>query len=154
MRQTAHANWINELAKASGFDLCGVVHADEFPELQNTSEWLARGYAGEMKYLHDPRRADPCAAMLGIRSVIVCLLSYNTPWPLSADAGQGDEPRGWVSRYGWGDDYHDVLLERLEALITQLRDRCPEPFEARAYVDTGPIQERVAAKYAGLGWLG
>ncbi|HKW33619.1 MAG TPA: tRNA epoxyqueuosine(34) reductase QueG [Candidatus Acidoferrum sp.] len=157
MKPTADTNWIEEQAKAAGFDLCGVVRADEFPELENTAEWLARGYAGEMKYLHDPRRADPRAAIPGIRSVIVCLLHYHTRHPLSTDikpSGQQDEPRGWVSRYGWGDDYHEVLLERLEALIARLRDRFPEPFEARAYVDTGPIQERVAAKYAGLGWLG
>lgn len=146
-----------EQAKAAGFDLCGVVRAEEFPELENTAEWLARGYAGEMKYLHDPRREDPCRAMPGVRSVIVCVLGYNTDKPLSTDVefrGREDEPRGWVSRYGWGDDYHDVLLERLEALIARLRERFDEPFEARAYVDTGPIQERVAAKYAGLGWLG
>ena len=157
MKQTADTNWIEEQAKVSGFDLCGVVRARELPELENTAEWLGRGYGGEMKYLHDPRRADLRAAMPGIRSVIVCLLNYNTARLLSTDAivsDQDDEPRGCVSRYGWGDDYHDVLLERLEALIEQLRKRFPEPFEARAYVDTGPIQERVAAKYASLGWLG
>jgi len=157
MEQTANANWIGEQAKAVGFDLCGVVRAEAFPDLANTPEWLARGYAGEMKYLHDPRREDPRAAMPGIRSVIVCLLNYNTKFPLSIEAsvpGRNGEPRGRVSRYGWGDDYHEVLLERLEALIARLRERFPEPFEARAYVDTGPIQERVAAKYAGLGWLG
>ena len=157
MKQTGETVWIVEQAKAVGFDLCGVVRAEEFPELENTAEWLSRGYAGEMKYLHDPRREDPRAAMPGIRSVIVCLLNYNTERPLSTDAilsGQDGEPRGWVSRYAWGDDYHDVLLERLEALIAQLRERFAAPFEARAYVDTGPIQERVAAKYAGLGWLG
>lgn len=157
MKQTADTSWIVEQAEAVGFDLCGVVRAEKFPELENIAEWLARGYAGEMKYLHDPRRADPRAAMPGIRSVIVCLLNYNTARPLSTDASlpnQDDEPRGWVSRYGWGDDYHVLLLERLEVLIARLRERSAVPFEARAYVDTGPIQERVAAKYAGLGWLG
>lgn len=157
MKQTAHTVWIVEQAKAIGFALCGVVRAEAFPELKNTAEWLSRGYAGEMKYLHDPRREDPRSAMPGIRSVIVCLLNYNTERPLSTDAKLSDQdggPRGWVSRYAWGDDYHDVLLERLEALIARLREQFVEPFEARAYVDTGPIQERVTAKYAGLGWLG
>jgi epoxyqueuosine reductase len=68
--------------------------------------------------------------------------------------GHKEDPRTWISRYAWGDDYHDVLKERLDALIAALRERLHEPFEARAYVDTGPIQERVLAKYAGLGWLG
>ena len=157
MKERADTIWIVEQAKGAGFDLCGVVRAEKFPELENTPDWLARGYGGEMKYLSDPRREDPRAAMPGIRGIIVCLLGYNTAHPLSTYAkasGPEDKPRGWVSRYGWGDDYHDVLLERLEALIVLLRERFVEPFEARAYVDTGPVQERVAAKYAGLGWLG
>jgi epoxyqueuosine reductase len=149
--------WIVHRAKSLGFDLCGVVCADKFPELEHTPDWLARGYGGEMKYLSDPRRADPRTAMPGVRSIIVCLLNYNTGHPLSTDpilSGPDDEPRGWVSRYAWGDDYHDVLRKKLDALAAFLRERFPEPFEARAYVDTGPVQERVLAKYAGLGWLG
>ena len=66
-----------------------------------------------------------------------------------------DGPRGWISRYAWGDDYHDVLRKKLDALVAAIRERfAEEPFEARAYADTGPVQERVLAKYAGLGWLG
>lgn len=157
MTQTAEKVWIVEQAKSLGFDLCGVVCADKFPELENTSEWLSRGYAGEMKYLSDPRRDDPQKAMPGVRSIIVCLIDYNTEHSLSTNAllsGQDNEPRTWISRYAWGDDYHDVLRERLDALIALLRERHSEPFEARSYVDTGPIHERVLAKYAGLGWLG
>jgi len=157
MDQAADTIWIAEQAKGIGFDLCGVVRAEKFPELDNTKDWLKRGYAGEMNYLFDPRREDPRGAMPGVQSVIVCLLNYNTDHPLSLDAkprGQEHDPRGWISRYAWGDDYHDVLKERLQALVVLLRERFPEPFEARAYVDTGPVQERVVAKYAGLGWLG
>jgi len=95
--------------------------------------------------------------MQGARSVIVCGLNYNTAFPPSAETreqpGARGGPRGWISRYAWGDDYHDVLGEKLEAMIQNLHSEFPEPFEARAYVDTGPIVERVAAKYAGLGWL-
>lgn len=157
MRQSADTVWIVEQAKGLGFDLCGVVRAEKFPELENALDWLSRGYAGEMKYLYDPRRENPHAAMLALRSIIVCLLNYNTGHPLSADTtlpSQNGEPRGWVSRYAWGDDYHDVVLERLEALAALLGDRFSDSFEARSYVDTGPIQERVVGKYAGLGWLG
>ena len=157
MAHIADTVWIVEQAKAAGFELCGVVRAEKFPELANTPDWLARGYAGEMKYLSDPRREDPRRAMPGIRSVIVCMLNYNTEHPLSTNAklaGQQDDPRGWISRYAWGDDYHEVLGERLGVLVARLRERFPQPFEARGYVDTGPVQERVLAKYAGLGWLG
>lgn len=149
--------WIVDQAKLFGFDLCGVVRAEQFPELQRTPEWLERGYAGEMKYLADPRRSDLPSAMPGIRSVIVCLLNYSSARPLSTNPALPTDDRGpsaWISRYAWGDDYHEVLRERLEALEESLRDRFSEPFASRVYVDTGPVQERVLAKYAGLGWLG
>jgi epoxyqueuosine reductase len=146
-----------ELARAAGFDLCGIAPAAEFPELAHLEEWLARGHAGEMRYLQDARRRSPALAMQGARSVIVCALNYNTAFSSSMDASASltpqTGPRGWISRYAWGDDYHNVLGERIEGLIEKLRGEFPEPFEARAYVDTGPIVERVAAKYAGLGWL-
>jgi epoxyqueuosine reductase len=146
-----------ELARAAGFDLCGIAPAADFPELAHLDEWLERGHAGEMSYLHDARRRSPALAMQGARSVIVCALNYNTAFPASTDAREQAEgsagPHGWISRYAWGDDYHHVLGEKLDLLIQNLRAEFPEPFEARAYVDTGPIVERVAAKYAGLGWL-
>ncbi len=153
----AYTLWVVDQAKSLGFDLCGVVRVEEFPELQRTPEWLARGYAGEMKYLADPRRSDPRTAMPGIRSAIVCLLNYSTARPLSNDPSlpaDSSRPSAWISRYAWGDDYHEVLRKRLDALVETLRERFADPFEARAYVDTGPVQERVLAKYAGLGWLG
>jgi epoxyqueuosine reductase len=146
-----------EISRSLGFDLCGVAPPEEFPELAHLEEWLARGYAGEMRYLHDARRNSPSHAMQGARSVIVCAINYNASFPYST--GVPDEiaspngPRGWIARYAWGDDYHDVLGEKLDALTGALHKVFPEPFEARAYVDTGPVIERVAAKYAGLGWL-
>jgi epoxyqueuosine reductase len=157
MMPRAETLWIVDRAKSLGFDLCGVALAEKFPELQRTPEWLARGYAGEMKYLADPRRSDPRAAMPEIRSAIVCLLNYNSAHALSTDpalTGEECKTRGWISRYAWGDDYHEVLRERLDELQETLRQRFADPFAARAYVDTGPVQERVLAKYAGLGWLG
>ena len=146
-----------EISRALGFDLCGVAPAADFPELAHMEDWLTRGYAGDMRYLHDERRHSPTRVVQGARSVIVCALNYNTSQPLSTETP--DEiaaqtgPRGWIARYAWGDDYHKVLGEKLDALVDALRKEFPEPFDARAYVDTGPVVERVAAKYAGLGWL-
>ena len=157
MMPRAETLWIVDRAKSLGFDLCGVALAEKFPELRRTPKWLARGYAGEMKYLADPRRSNPQAAMPEIRSVIVCLLNYNSAHPLSTDPAlprDEHDPRGWISRYAWGDDYHGVLRDKLNELVESLHDRFTESFAARAYVDTGPVQERVLAKYAGLGWLG
>jgi epoxyqueuosine reductase len=157
MKSVADTTWIAERAKTLGFDLCGVAPAAKFPELTQTEAWLANGYAGEMKYLADPRRIDPQKTLPGIRSVIVCALNYNTLHPKSIEAASDSnaaEPRGWISRYAWGTDYHNVLRTKLNALTASLPERFDEPFEARAYADTGPLQERVFAKYAGLGWLG
>ena len=149
-----------ERARAAGFDLCGVAPATQFPELAHLNDWLARGYAGEMRYLHDARRQSPSLVVEGARSVIVCAFNYNTALPLSTELPVESMtpsrllgPKGWISRYAWGDDYHKTLGEKLDQVVRALRDAFPEPFEARAYVDTGPVVERVAAKYAGLGWL-
>lgn len=156
MADAADTGWIVEKAKAEGFDLCGVVRAESFPELEHTEEWLSRGYAGEMRYLHDERRGDPRNVFPEIRSVIVCGLNYNTALPRSIDAVEkgSKRARGWISRYAWGSDYHEVLRERLDRIVVAMKGKFAVPFEARTYSDTGPIQERVAGKYAGLGWLG
>jgi epoxyqueuosine reductase len=156
MDSAARTRWICEQARGVGFDLCGVAPAEAFPELAQVSKWLESGHAGEMTYLRDERRVDPRLALDGARNVIVVALNYNAPKPYSTEqaALQDDcSPRGWISRYAWGDDYHEVLREKLNALVEQMHAQWPEPFEARAYVDTGPVVERVAAKYAGLGWL-
>ena len=114
-----------EIARSVGFDLCGIAPAAEFAELGHLEEWLERGHAGEMRYLYDARRLSPARAMQGARSVIVCALNYNTPHPASTDtpspADTNSGPRGWISRYAWGDDYHHVLGKKLEALIEHLR---------------------------------
>jgi epoxyqueuosine reductase len=156
MDLAGRTRWICEQARGVGFDLCGVAPADAFPELAQVPTWLESGYAGEMNYLRDERRVDPRLALAGARSLIVVALNYNSPQPYSTEqAGvhDDDSPRGWISRYAWGDDYHEVLREKLNVLVARMHAQWPEPFEARAYADTGPVVERVAAKYAGLGWL-
>lgn len=147
--------WICQQARAIGFDLCGVVPAAEMlAERDALTRWLERGFAGEMKYLHDPRRLDPVAVLEGARSVIVLALNYNAAQPYSTQILADDgTPRGWVSRYAWGDDYHTVIGKMLDALTCKMRAEIPEAFTARSYVDTGPISERSAAHGAGLGWV-
>jgi epoxyqueuosine reductase len=161
MASAERSRWIAERARAIGFDLCGVAPAapELLPELARLPDWLARGHAGEMRYLHDPRRSDPRAVLEGARSLIVVAINYNSPpHPASISAQPESDteapPHGSISRYAWGDDYHEAIQSRLAALIAEMRAQFPEPFEARAYADTGPVIERVAAKYAGLGWLG
>lgn len=154
------SSWIVERARSKGFDLCGIVEPDRFDELAHFDEWLARGFAGEMHYLADTRRRDPRNAKPGVRSAIVCALNYNTPHPYSTKAsaelssGEQSGPRGWISRYAWGGDYHETLWSKLNRLVDDLRTRFGPDFAAYACADTGPVHERVLARHAGLGWIG
>jgi epoxyqueuosine reductase len=156
MKTSAETAWIVTEAQELGFALCGVAALQGFPEHQEYKQWLARGYAGEMAYLSDPRRSDPTQVVKGARSVIVCALNYNTPHPYSSEltSTESGAPRGWISRYAWGRDYHEVMWERLNALAQKVKGRFAEEHISRAYADTGPISERIFAKHAGLGWLG
>ena len=137
-----------------GFDACGVAPAASHPELSFYREWLDRGYAGEMAYLHRSadRRSDVRHVLPTARTVICTATVYNTDRPYSTECANPN--RAQIARYAWGDDYHDVIAARLDALLAWMRASSPEPFEARAYVDTGPVQERVYAQYAGIGWIG
>jgi len=145
---------IRNRARELGFDLCGVAPAAAFPELTFFKEWIARGYAGTMGYLPRSarRRADVRNIIPSARSVIVTGTLYHSAQPYSTE--RNDPARGEVARYAWSRDYHDVLGGRIDALLEWMRNEHGEPFEARAYVDTGPVQERVYAQYAGLGWIG
>lgn len=155
MLAAADTAWIVQQARALGFALCGIARGEKFPELERLPEWLERGYGGEMHYLEDRRRNDPARVLSGAKSLIVCAMNYNTAQAYSTEAPlDAEEPRGWISRYAWGDDYHEVVLSKLNELIDSLRVRFVEAFQARAYVDTGPFLERVFAHRAGLGWQG
>jgi len=137
-----------------GFDLCGIAPAADHPELGFLREWLDRGYGGTMTYLHRSakKRADIRRVVPTAQTVIVTGTLYNTDRPYSTESA--DPARAQIARYAWGEDYHPILESRLDALLGWMREQSPEPFEARAYVDTGPVQERVFAQYAGIGWIG
>jgi epoxyqueuosine reductase len=145
---------IKAKAREIGFDACGIAPAADHPELHFFPEWIARGFAGSMAYLSRSveRRQDVRNVLPSARSVIVTGTVYNTDREYSIACR--DRDRGHVARYAWGDDYHEVLLGRLETLLGWMRDQHPEPFDARPYVDTGPVQERVYAQHAGVGWIG
>jgi epoxyqueuosine reductase len=151
-RLTAPA--VKAKARELGFDACGIAPAADLPELSFFSRWLDRGYAGDMSYLarSAARRADVRNVLPSARTVIVTATNYNTDRPYSTESR--DSGRAHIARYAWGDDYHDVLLRRLEALLAWMREMSDQTFEARPYVDTGPVQERVYAQHAGIGWIG
>jgi epoxyqueuosine reductase len=145
---------VKACARRLGFDLCGIAPAAAFEELGTIRQWLARGYAGEMAWMGRTaaRREDVRRVLPSARSVIATATVYNTSRPYTT--ARADRSVAAVSRYAWGADYHDVIGRRLDALLDWMRRQETDPFEARAYVDTGPVQERVYAQYAGLGWIG
>ncbi len=110
----------------------------------------ARNESGALK------RASLRSTLPWVRSVIVCAINYNTAQPYSTQAN--DPQRGWIARYAWGkEDYHDAVMRRLRAVESSLRVAAGESepeLQTRCYVDTGPLVERVYAKYAGVGWIG
>jgi epoxyqueuosine reductase len=142
---------VKGLALAVGFDLAGIARAEPTPELAFLREWLARGFAGEMHYLgrRAEERVDPRRVLEGVRSVVALGLVYD-PGP-----GPASEPGAFrVARYAGGEDYHDVLLDRVRALEAGLPVLAGRSVRSRGYVDTGPVQERVFAASSGLGWIG
>jgi epoxyqueuosine reductase len=142
---------IKEYALKSGFDKVGIVPATALQlEGERLAEWLQRGYHGEMKWMarNPEMRADPRRLFPSARSLIVVALNYYTPAKHTADPGTGK-----VSRYAWGDDYHDVVGSRLQALLAWIKEQVPEA-EGKVCVDIQPMMDKAWAVRAGLGWIG
>jgi epoxyqueuosine reductase len=145
---------VKERAVALGFDLCGIAPAVDVEELGRLPLWLARGYGGRMTYLNRTARvrADVRRWLPSARSVVAVACLYNTDHPHHVEIA--DPTRARIARYAWGDDYHDVMGRRLGALACWMREQSGEAFDARWCVDDGPVQEKVYAWQAGLGWIG
>ncbi|HVJ07629.1 MAG TPA: tRNA epoxyqueuosine(34) reductase QueG [Acidisarcina sp.] len=167
------------LAIEAGFSAAGIaavpaIGSEEHErDAARCEEWIASGASGEMEYL---QRRNPEGQLLRsslrnafpwARSVIVCVTNYNAAAQRSIDAAEGQQGRkdlGWIARYAWTSrrepdgsivpsDYHRVLLKRLRIVEAGMQALCG-PFESRCFVDTGPVVERLFARYAGVGWTG
>jgi len=134
-----------------GFDKVGIAPAETLnEEARHLQEWLDRGFHATMGWMETnmAKRTNPQEVLAGARSVIAVAMNYYTDVQHSADPGTGK-----VSRYAWGDDYHDVLSKRLFLLLDFMKTVAPT-VEAKVYVDTGPVMDKVWAERAGIGWIG
>ena len=132
-------------ARELGFDLVGLTRLGPATTAPAFDDWVARGFAGDMTYLERGagKRADPRRVFENVKSAVVVGMNYG-----------GTAPPGPVARYARGDDYHDVMVDRLRALHSWLNAELGRDIAGKAYVDTGPILERDLARKAGLGWVG
>lgn len=142
---------IKRLARECGFELSGIASAAPCePDARRYLDWVSRGMAGAMGYLTDRRatlRTDPRLLLPSARSIVCTGKLYNGAQPYSSSFD--DSETGWISRYAWGEDYHDVLRAGLEKLAARMGDH-----EYKICVDTAPLLERSYARQAGLGWIG
>src|SRR6195256_35397 len=141
------------LARDAGFELAGVTPALPASDRERYHPWVAAGFAGEMAYLTDRRAAmrdDPRCLLPAARSIVCVGKLYNGPQPYSTTFHESE--LAWISRYAWGDDYHEVLTRGLQQLATSLLQFAS--FEYKICVDTAPLLERSYARQAGLGWIG
>jgi epoxyqueuosine reductase len=150
MSATDLTNQIKVEAVRLGFTLAGICPAVEPVGVTRLGEWLANGYAGEMAYLERRQEAyrSPGSVLEGARSIVMLAMNYRTDDPAPCSAGHGR-----VSRYAWGNDYHDVIRGRLNQLAAFIQTTHPNE-RAHGVVDTAPLLEREYAQLAGLGWVG
>ena len=144
---------IKAAAQQLGFDLVGISPVRLPPHGESFARWLRDGFAGELGYMSrtEALRRHPNELVPWAQSIISVGMNYYTPYARSQNPAAAE---GWISRYAWGDDYHELIKVRLEQLLETIRTLCDGKIEGRAFVDSGPVLERDFAGVAGLGWIG
>ncbi len=145
---------IHTRSKELGFELVGISPVKESETIELYRKWIENGYAGKMGYLerHLPLKEDPRTLLKETKSVISLGMNYYTVDP-PKDLSE-DPSRGQISRYAWGEDYHDVIRDRLQQLVDYIKTMTESELKSRVFVDSGPILEREYAEKSGLGWIG
>ena len=135
-------------ARERGFALAGIAPATDADGFAHFTDWLDRGYAGEMDYLHEKReeRRHPRSVLASVRSVLMLGMEYG-------GESKGDRRTGRVAKYAQGPEYHRFIWDRMNDLAMWLEAESPGS-AARAVADTAPLLERDFARRAGLGWIG
>lgn len=141
---------IKEFATEAGFDLCGIARARSLEEHKEVlTKWINNGFNGDMAYLGQSivKRIDPRILVPGAKSVIVTGLNY------FSEKKQGGNDIPVISRYAYGNNYHDVIRKKLNGILEFIKDIYPETI-GRTFVDSAPLLEKAWGKEAGIGWPG
>jgi len=141
-----HTKLVKQLAPQYGFDYCGIAKAEILNEdAYRLEKWLQQGRHGSMKYMenHFDLRVDPTKLVPGAKSVITLLKNY---YPHSVSENK-------ISKYAYGNDYHEVIKTALKQMIFELQEKIGQ-FQGRGFVDSAPVLERSWAQKSGLGWIG
>jgi epoxyqueuosine reductase len=144
-----HTHLIKKAASQLGFDYCGIAKARLLTEdAKRLEKWLSKGMHGSMQYMEDhfDLRIDPCRLVPGAKSVITLLLNYFPSQQQCVDAPK-------ISKYAYGNDYHEVIRAKLKIFLQQVKDHIGE-VNGRGFVDSAPVLERTWAQKAGIGWIG
>ena len=151
--ETALSSQIKEAAQRLGFELVGISPMRPAPHEQSFAQWLREGLAGNLDYMQrtESLRRDPRELVPWAVSIISVGMNYYSGYSRPVDSS---EPRGWISRYAWGDDYHNVMKGKLEALLESIGQFRDGNIQGKVFVDSGPVLERDFAGIAGLGWIG
>jgi epoxyqueuosine reductase len=140
---------VKEKARELGFHQVGIAAVEELDDkdAQRLQAWIALGYHAEMEWMKNPKRQDIREVMPDVRSLVCVALNYYTP-----DQRPEGAEYAKISRYAWGRDYHKVMHKKLKQLATWL-ESAGTNVKARYYADTGPVQDKVWAQKAGIGWI-
>ena len=150
-RKATLSRLIKERTRLEGFEKVGIVGVTSLDrEADQLRGWLARGYHADMKWMaRDPeKRTNPLEIFPATRSVVVVALNYYTP-----HKHEDNSTTGKVSRYAWGDDYHEVMGDKLKSLLSWIKEQRPEA-EGKVCLDVQPVMDKAWAVRAGLGWIG
>lgn len=145
-----HTDIVKREAARLGFDFCGISIAGFLEEeAKHLEQWLNSNYHGKMAYManHFDKRLDPTKLVPGAKSVISLMINY---YPSNQQL-HSDAPK--ISKYAYGNDYHEVIKEKLKQLIETLRNEIGG-IEGRAFVDSAPVLDKAWAKKSGMGWMG
>ncbi len=151
--ETALSSQIKEAAQRLGFELVGISPMRPAPHEQSFAQWLREGLAGNLDYMQrtESLRRDPRELVPWAVSIISVAMNYYSGYSRPVESS---ESRGWISRYAWGDDYHNLMKGKLEALLENIGQFHDGNIQGKAFVDSGPVLERDFAGIAGLGWIG